>query len=316
MLVFARTPLHGKVFNVSSTVAATVGPPMSASPWRVGVAGLCTLAICYGFARYGYGLFLPTLQAEFGGSAGALGAVASIGYAGELAAVLIVGTTAGRLPARWPVAIGLACAGVGMALIAAAPNVVVLAIGVAISGTSPGWVWAPYADAVQQMVREGGRDRAMSLISTGTTFGVLAAGPAALIAGDNSWRWAWMSAAGLAVVVLCWNLATLPSVARCPPPGTSSLIQLTRRPHARRLFMAAALSGAVGAGYWSYAGVAVATGSGDHFAAILWTIVGTAGTLGIWTGQFVHAVGLRVVFLISQAALITSVAVLWLAPVG
>ncbi|WET81026.1 MFS transporter [Amycolatopsis sp. QT-25] len=289
-------------------------------PWRLGLSGLATLAVTYGFGRYGYGLFLPRFQAEFGGSAGVLGAVTSIGYLGELIALVVVGWWAGRRSPRLPIGVGLGCAGAGMLMIAAAPNMGVLVAGVALSGMAPGWVWTPYSDVVEDTVQPTKRAHALSLISTGTTFGVVLAGPAALFATGSGWRVVWLAAALAAFAVMAWNLRSLPSapVTREQSPAPVRWLELARRRGAWPLFAAATSSGLVGAVYWSFAGVAVATANGgdERVAPALWTVIGIAGTIGVFTGRFVRQHGLRPIFVAAQVVLSASTAVLWLAPPG
>ncbi|SEF37126.1 Predicted arabinose efflux permease, MFS family [Amycolatopsis pretoriensis] len=291
-----------------------------AGPWRPGLAGLATLAITYGFARYGYGLFLSRFQSDFGGSAGALGAVTSIGYLGELLALGMVSWWAGRMSPRLPIGVGLGCAGTGMLLIAVAPNTGVLVLGVAVSGMSPGWVWTPYSDVVQDTVRPGGRAHALSMISTGTTFGVVLAGPAALFAADSRWRLVWLGAAVAAFAVLVWNVRVLPGAPtrRARSHSEFRWRELVRRRGAWPLFAAAASSGLVGAAYWSFAGVAVATANAgdERVAPALWTVIGVTGITGVFTGRLVRQLGLRVIFVSAQIVLSASLAVLWLAPAG
>ncbi|MGY6653698.1 MFS transporter [Amycolatopsis sp. TRM77291] len=291
-----------------------------AAPWRLGLCGLATLAVAYGFGRYGYGLFLPRFQVEFGGSAGLLGAVTSIGYLGELVALGVVGWWAGRRSPRLPIGVGLGCAGAGMLLIAVAPNTGVLVAGVAVSGMAPGWVWTPYSDVVEDTVAPGARAHALSLISTGTTFGVVLAGPAALFATDSRWRVVWLGAAVAALLVMAWNLRTLPSApaTRARPREPVRWLELTRRRGTWALFAAAASSGLVGAVYWSFAGLAVATANGgdERVAPALWTVIGIAGVAGVFTGRFVRRHGLRSTFVVAQLVLSSSTAILWLAPQG
>ncbi|MEV6823652.1 MFS transporter [Amycolatopsis sp. NPDC051102] len=252
-------------------------------PWRPGLPGLATPAVTYGFGRYGYGLFLPRFQAGFGGSTGALGAVTSL-------------------------------------LIAVAPNTWFLVAGVTISRMSPGWVWTPYSDVVQDTVMPGARSHALSMISTGTTFGVVLAGPAALFAADSRWRWVWLGAAVAAFLVTAWTMRVLPAAPRASAQPREQIRwrELVLRPGARPLFGAAASSGLVGASYWSFAGVAVATANGgdQRAAPALWTVIGLAGTVGVLTGRFVRRHGLRPVFVAAQIVLAASTAILWLAPAG
>jgi predicted MFS family arabinose efflux permease len=270
--------------------------------WRFGLPGLATLAVCFGFARYGYGLFLPRFQAEFGGSAGALGAVTSAGYLGGLVALGVVAWSSGRFGARWPVVFGVGCAAAGMLLIGLAHGPLLFTVGVVVAGTSPCWVWAPYSDVVEDEVRPAGRRHALAMISTGTTFGVAVAGAAALLVTGPGWRAVWLAAAAAAVAVLAWNARMLPGTART---AARESVKLFSRPGVGRLLAASAASGLVGAACWSFAGMAAtAAHPGDpRSAPLLWTLIGVAGAAGLGTGAFVRRAGLRRVYVAAQLVL-------------
>src|SRR3712207_4635237 len=162
---------------------------------RLGLAGFFATAVTFGPARNGYGLFLPEIRSEFGLSTQVLGFVASGLYAGYLGALLAVGLLAARTGPRLPVLVGLLSAGGGMALVALSPSPAVLAAGVVLAGTGAGWSWAPYNDAVGREVPASSRDRVLSIISTGTTFGITVAGVAALAAASYGMprRAAWVA---------------------------------------------------------------------------------------------------------------------------
>jgi predicted MFS family arabinose efflux permease len=180
---------------------------------QLGLAGFFATAVAFGPARNGYGLFLPDIREEFGLSTVILGLVASGLYAGYLAALFAVGLFAARAGPRLPVMIGLLSAGVGMALVALSSNAMMLAAGVILAGTSAGWSWAPYNDAVEQVVSPHSWNRALSIISTGTTFGIMVAGLTALAAAvwDTPWRAAWLVLALAALAAAAYNVWLLPS---------------------------------------------------------------------------------------------------------
>ncbi len=179
---------------------------------RLGFAGFSATAATFGPARNGYGLFLPEIREEFGLSTQALGFVASGLYAGYLAALLAVGLLASRIGPRLPVLSGLLSAGVGMALVALSSNPAVLAAGVVLAGTGAGWSWAPYNDAVGRTVPAPSRDRVLSVISTGTTFGIAVTGLVALSAAAYGlpWRAAWTAFAAGSLAVAALNATLLP----------------------------------------------------------------------------------------------------------
>lgn len=183
---------------------------MTDKTWQLGLAGLSIIAVAYGFARYGYGLFVPVFREEFGLSTGALGLIASGTYATYMVALLLAGFLSSRINPRVPVVLAGLSATAGMILVAAAPNAVWMAAGALLASTSPGWAWAPFSDAVAQLIRPEAQNRALSIVSTGTAFGLIVAGPIALFAGAT-WRIAWLLFALLALASTIWNAKVLPN---------------------------------------------------------------------------------------------------------
>lgn len=292
-----------------------LGRGRRSGPWRLGLPGLITIGACYGFGRYGYGLFLPQIRQEFGLSLGVIGAIASAGYGGTLLALALVNLGAARWGPSWFVGAGGACAGAGMLMIGLSLDTETLLLGVFLSGVAPGLVWAPYSDAVADMVAEPDQGRALSLISTGTTFGVLVAGPSALLAIGAGWHLVWVLAAIGTLMVTGWNVAVLPHRAR-PRNTRDQRRRLLGRPQTARLFTVAFSAGLVGATYWTFAGEAVSTSNhtGLPTAPLLWTLIGIFGITGVLTGTIVDRFGLQSVYVTCQVCLVLSFLTLSLAP--
>lgn len=96
---------------------------------QLAAAGLLAIAVAFGFARYGYGLFVPEFRNAFGLSTEALGFIAAGAYASYLAALLATGALVACVGPRLPVVIGGLSAAAGMAMIALAPNTPMLVAG-------------------------------------------------------------------------------------------------------------------------------------------------------------------------------------------
>ncbi|MDP9485702.1 MAG: MFS transporter [Actinomycetota bacterium] len=226
---------------------------------RLGLAGFLATAVAFGPARNGYGLFLPYFREEFALSTAMLGLIASGLYAGYLLALSAVGLLASGVGPRPLVLAGLVSAALGMALVATAPNAWVLAAGIVLAGTSAGWSWAPYNDAAERGVPKRYRDRVLSVVSTGTTFGILAAGLTALAAGA-SWRGAWFVFALGAVAAAAPNALILPGASHDDGEGDEEEGSLRRpgwrwllRAKATPLFVVALVFGVTSAFYFSFA---------------------------------------------------------------
>jgi predicted MFS family arabinose efflux permease len=284
---------------------------------RLAVTGAATIAVAYGFARYGFGLFVPVLRERFALSAAAVGLISSASYGTYLAGLLGAGVLARRRGPRLPVLIGAGAAALGTALVAVADRPAVLAAGVVLAASSPGWCWAPFSDATALLVPPRGRERVLAVISTGTTFGLIVAGPAALLTATSGsgWRWAWIGFAAAAGLAGLANLRLLP--ARTPPPACVEPAGRAwlRRPGAGRLLAQSAAYGAVGAVYFTFA-VDLVRGAGlpPSWSVLLWTLVGLGGVTGVWTGALVDRFGLRRTLTTTTLLLAAAVAALAAAP--
>ena len=264
---------------------------------QLALAGSSAVAVAFGFARYGYGLFVPTFREEFGLSTETVGLVSSAGYATYLPAMAATGFLSGRMGPRFPVVAGALCAGVGMLLIATAQGPLRLVAGVLVAGTSPALCVAPFADAVAMLVREERRDRVLSAISTGTTLGLAAAGPVVLLtaaggpADGPGWRYAWAAFAAAALLVALWNARLLPGEPYREATagsgggggvGVGWFLCLGSAPLLGQAFA----YGMTGAFYYTYAVDLVRqSGLGEAWGPILWGLVGLAGVTGVFSGD-------------------------------
>ncbi|MGH3386624.1 MAG: YbfB/YjiJ family MFS transporter [Nocardioidaceae bacterium] len=283
------------------------------------VGGLLAIGVSFGFARYGYGLFLPEIRREFALSVSTVGLIGSATYAGYLLALTIVAVAATRLGPRLLVAVGGASAVVGMALVAFAPGPGLLAAGLVLAGTSPGWAWAPYSDAVDLVVAPARRERVLAVIPAGTAVGTAVVGPLALLA-DGAWRSAWFAMAVVAAGVTVYNARVLPrrgrTAANRPEPTRQGGLGWFGQRAALPLYVTALSYGVLGAFYWYFATEALtrASLSAATTTAVFWTVMGVAGIAGVFAGALLSRLGLRTSSRLLFAALATAVALLGIAP--
>jgi predicted MFS family arabinose efflux permease len=281
--------------------------------------GVLVVAVGYGLARYTYGLFVPEIRAELGLSTGSIGLVASGSYAGFLLASALTAFFAASTGPRLPVVAGAISAAAGMLLIALSEGPVLLAAGVVLAGTSPGFAYAPFSDAVVRLIPEEKQGRTYAVINAGTGFGVLFAGPVAIWAAD-SWRTAWLVFAAVALLAAVWNGLVLPSGACGGGDSGAALPALSLRwfvgTKSLRLFCVALVLGVASSAYWTFA-VDLVAGAGSVGAgsgALFWTIVGASGIAGALAGDAVSRLGLRQAFLLAVLSLAASTALLAAAP--
>lgn len=284
---------------------------------RLSLAGFLAIAVAFGPARNGFGLFLPDVRAEFGLTTGLAGIIASASQAGYLISLSLVGLLAARLGPRPPVVIGGLSAALGMGLVALAPNPAVLAAGFVLAATYAGWSWAPYNDAADLMVAPRHRGRVLSIVSTGTTFGVLMAGLAAL-ATSGSWRTAWFAFAGAALLATALNAWLLPggprgTTGRAPAPRPEFGWFVCRE--SAPLFAVALSFGAISAFYWAFAVDLIARSAASVEAGpTFYVVVGLAGFVGVFTGDALARFGLRPMLAAILSATAAAALLLGIAP--
>ncbi len=196
---------------------------------RLTAAGFVATAVAFGPARMGFGLFLPAFREEFALSTSTAGMIASGGFLAFLLALLASAWIGRRYGERVSVMSGALAATAGFAAVAAAGTSGLLALGIALAGASAGLCWAPFNDAAERVVPEEGRATALSVVSTGTSFGVVAAAGLALAVtqGALDWRGAWIGFAlsGLALAAIA--RAGLPS-GRGPKPTRRAVKEIVQ----------------------------------------------------------------------------------------
>jgi predicted MFS family arabinose efflux permease len=271
-----------------------------AGAWRLGLAGFFAIAVAFGPARSGFGLFLPDFRREFGLSTEVSGVIAGGSYGGYLVALSLVGLFAARFGPRLFVTVGGISATTGMILVAIAPNAPLLATGLILAASYAGWSWSPYNDAVEREVPYRWRGRVLSAISTGTTFGLTIAGLIALAAGvwGLPWRAAWLGFAAAALAVTAWNARALPGKPQGPEssaPQHGADPGWLLRPGSVVLFGVALSFGVVSGFYWSFA-VDFISRSGvlpPEAGPVFYIALGIAGFVGLLTGDAIARFGLR-----------------------
>ncbi|MBP0614038.1 MFS transporter [Jiella mangrovi] len=259
---------------------------------RIGTLGFALIAVCYGFARFAFGLFLPQIDGDLGLGPSLSGIISGGSFAGYCVAIIASSLLTERIGAR-AVAVGAAgVAAIGMAGIALAPSPLILAFAVIVAGSTTGLASPPMAAAVAAGVRKSRQDLTNTIINAGTSAGVALSGPIALaIAGQ--WRLAFGAFAAVAAVLAIAAAVSLPASnggteAGGLPPMNGPVL---------RLISASFLMGASSTAVWSFGGQLVSQqlGWGPTGTGVLWTCIGAAGIAGAWAGSLVNRFGLDAV---------------------
>ncbi len=268
--------------------------------WRLSAAGFAATAVTYGPARMGFGLFLSEFRSAFSLTTETAGLVSGLGFLGMLLGLIAAYAALSQRGPRLPVLLGLCAATLGMGLVASAHSLPLLAIGVFLAMTSAGFAWSPFNNIVSRRLRDEARPAALSIVSTGTSLGVAAAGAAALLVGASglSWRIAWAAFAIASAVALLGNLAALrDSAGRWGPSSPQPWGVLLHR-SAIPLYGIALSYGTTTAIYISFAADRIEqAGSLSHVpagasSAIIFLSFGIFGLVGLATGAVKAALGL------------------------
>ncbi|MFI7581516.1 MFS transporter [Kocuria kalidii] len=258
---------------------------------RIGLAGAAVVGVAFGMARYAYGLTLPDIREDLGLSELVLGLIASATFAGYLAGLLLAGPLAARHGSRAPTTVGGVCGVLGSVIVTVAQSPWLLAVGVVLAGSAGGWVWAPYSDIVTRAVSLRQQPRALAIITTGTSGGLVLLGGLAVFAALGSWRLVW---AGIALAAVAAAVVNLRLVPRTEPasrpdgqPGASSLARALRVPGAYSVVYFAVV-----VVYFTYAADVLDRGTLPAGAVpALYAAIGLTGMVGVAAGTFAQRVG-------------------------
>jgi predicted MFS family arabinose efflux permease len=256
----------------------------------LGAFGFALVAVCYGLARFAFGLFLPTIGKELELGQTLAGVISGGSFAGYCIAILASAALTERYGPR-RVAVGAALvAAIGMTGIALAPDAIWLAGAVLLAGCSTGLASPPLAAAIAMSVQEDRRDAANTIVNAGTSIGVGLSGAIAVWIAQE-WRLAFGGFAAAAFV-----LAVAAPLA--VPGGQSTEGRKVGLPSMSgalvRLLIAAFMMGAASTSLWSFGGQLAALNLGwqDRQIGILWTVIGFSSIAGAWAGSLVARYGI------------------------
>lgn len=257
----------------------------------LGATGFGLIAVCYGFARFAFGLFLPQIDADLSLSSTVSGLISGGAFLGYCIAIVLSAYLTERIGARAVAVAAALVAAVGMVGIAAAPSPLLLATAVMLAGSSTGLASPPMAAAVATIVRPDQQSTTNTIINAGTSAGVVLSGPIALMLGGQ-WRLAF---AGFAVAAFIMSVAaaiSVPSETKAAPKTSAGLPPFNSV--IVRLITAAFLMGASSTTLWSFGGqlVSLQLGWNTTGAGLLWIAIGAAGIAGASAGTLVARFGI------------------------
>lgn len=164
---------------------------------------------------------LTPMAAELGVTEGMAGQAVTATAAVALVTSLLIATITRRIDRRY-VLLGFSVLLIlSNLLVAAAPNLPLLLAGRILLGVALGGFWTLSAATVMRLVPERNVPRALSIMLSGVSAATIFAAPVGSYLGDLAgWRTVFLAAAGLGVLTLIVQFATLPSL---PPRGRARL---------------------------------------------------------------------------------------------
>lgn len=285
------------------------------------MSGFATTAVTFGPARSAYGLFVPEFRAEFGLDTTAVGLVAAAGYLGFLTGLVVASSVRRR---RLVVIVGATAATAGMLTIAAASQTAVLTAGLFVAASSAGVTWTPFNGITERAVPSDRADTTLAIVSTGTALGLAGTGviAAAVVAGDLTWRQAWVAFAAAGVLVAAVDLLLVPSSPARRDAGKrlGELRHAASHGGAVRLLVAGSLVG-VGSSVWlAFAVDVVVSGGGDDgldssfVGPAMFVALGVSGLVAVGTGRSIGRWSLAVTTRASMMALAGSIVLVGAVP--
>lgn len=272
----------------------------------LGATGFGLIAVCYGFARFAFGLFLPAISDDFELSSTLAGIVSAGSFLGFCLAIVIAAWLTERKGPRFVAVIAGVAAAAGMIGIASAGSSPMLAAFVILAGSSTGFASPALAAAVTSTLAPASRDTTNTFVNAGTSAGVALSGLVAALV-DAQWRLVYVGFAAVAVLMVCATLKVLAAAKAGPAQEGPPLPSLS--PDLKRLIAAAALCGAASTVVWSFGADLLAANLdwGSRQVGMLWTVMGCVGVVGATAGALIARIGIRPVHLAFHLALALSV---------
>lgn len=283
-------------------------------------SGAGLIAVTYGMVRYGYGVQLPQLAAEFSLSSRTAGAIASGSFAAYCVAALAAQRLIAWRGARVVLWLAAIVAASGAVLVAVSWSATTVALGVLVAGSAAGAASPAMVVAVGSTVREPLVARAQAVVNAGTGVGVVVVG-AAVLAAPQAWRPVWFCAAAAALLAAAvvdrgahWPRSR-PGAAPAEQPGEAGNAADAGTTMLRPI-LAATVAGTGSAAVWTFGRDLITTTGGlpERTTAALWCLLGAAAVIGAFSGDAVRVLGLRRAWALTATLTAAGTAVLALAP--
>ncbi|WP_225442613.1 YbfB/YjiJ family MFS transporter [Paenibacillus lycopersici] len=259
-------------------------------------------AVILGFSRLSYGMFLPGIKREIGGSYSLLGILGTVNFIGYLIGTLCLPPLVSRFPERKHVINRMTCLLLGLAMIGSAFSHHLAELGLwrFVIGLFSAFATVLVLSIALDVVRPAERGVASGLIWLGGSAGILMTGLFAPFIIDPSrlegWRYAWMAMGVFGVIAaIGFELVTGDRVSAPMSSPKESETRDQERVNVYRLLLHPKkllfLTGSYfffGSGYIIYftylIPYLVSQGIPSLYAGLIWSGIGFAGLFNGWLG--------------------------------
>jgi len=279
--------------------------------WKTVFPGIAMIGVTYALARYSFGLFLPNISSELSLSESQAGSVGSAAYIAYTLALLTSSILIYKYGARRMVLFSGAAAFFGILGMAFSQGYYVLAFSAFFAGLGSGWISPAFSQVVAQSLEPDLRDKGNTWINTGTSFGIVFTGLAALLFSEH-WRWSYILFAVLAFMVFWWNALVIKESEENASQPNLNIFKIGTLKKARFLIAASIGVGFSSSIYWTFARSYISEihGVSVNESVVFWMIMGAAGILGGIAGAIIQTIGLHLSYRLGVIAVALSISIL------
>ncbi len=175
--------------------------------WIIAITGTAVLFACLGLGRFSLGMLLPSMGVSLELTYSQMGFIGTGNFVGYMVSVILAGTLARAIGARWTITAGLVLVGCSMLLIGrSATFVEILALYIA-TGIGSGFANVPMMGLVSHWFHKTTRGRAAGIMLSGNGLAIVCTGLFVpwvnAVLGGEGWRTGWSTMGLVSLIIAC-----------------------------------------------------------------------------------------------------------------
>ncbi|MEY8749281.1 MFS transporter [Alkalicoccobacillus gibsonii] len=273
--------------------------------WKLLFPSIAMIAITYAFARFSFGLFLPSITDSLALTERQAGISSSSAYLAYTVALLTSSFFIRTFGQKHVIQFAGLTAVIGLFMISGSYHFLMLASGTFIAGLGSGWASPAFSQVVVTSLEEKKRDKGNTWINSGTSFGLILSGPIALLLTEQ-WRLAFAFFGVVALVVLIWNSCIIPD--KKTEVSKVTFFDRSIFAKAKYLMIASLIIGIGSSIFWTFSRTYLTAqySMGSHESSFFWVIMGISGVIGGIAGVVIAKLGLRKSYLFAVVLIAAS----------